>query len=298
MAPSLPRPVQLKLDQTLAQWRRWRCEPPLHDVPHAVQVLGTGHSNYSILVAGATRFVVRIDGVNPAAHGLNRQGEWRILHAAHAAGLAPRPCYFNPDLGSLVCEYLEPRQEAPQSPADVARLLRCIHRLPASHSRLELRERIGRYERQLAHRQQPLPEALERLREGVATCLARTQARGCDSVLCHNDLLRANRIASRGPLQAIDWEYSAMGDPLYELAVVICGDELCPAVAAELVSHYLERRPRREERQALHDYAAIYRYLALLWYLVQDHPAMDAEHRAREIASLEAALAQAMAADR
>ncbi len=108
MTFALPRNIQLKLEQTLAQWSQWHCAPALTSAPEVVRVLTPGVSNFSVLVQAQQHFVVRIDGLNPSAHGLSRQTEWRTLEAAHRAGLAPTPRYCNPELGSLVCDYLAP----------------------------------------------------------------------------------------------------------------------------------------------------------------------------------------------
>jgi thiamine kinase-like enzyme len=295
MASALPRPVQLKLDQTLAQWRHWKCGEPQSVAPKFERILGEGHSNYSVLVTGGNQYVVRLDGVQPMAHGINRHREWRTLQVAHSAGLSPRPVYFNPDLGSLVCEYLKPDKQGEQSPACIARLLRSIHALPACHARLDLRERILRYEKQLAQRAAALNETARGCRGAVLDCLERRSNAKSALVLCHNDLLRANRLSSDGRLWAIDWEYSAMGDPWYELAVVICGDELCASDANTLLESYLQRPPGADENRALLDYCAIYRYLELLWYLAQSHPAMDREREILAVQRLEKSVTAAAA---
>ena len=99
MALALPRNIQLKLEQTLAQWSQWHCSPALQRAPDVVRVLTPGISNFSVLVTSRQHFVVRIDGLNPSAHGLSRATEWRTLEAAHNAGLAPCPRYFNPGTG-------------------------------------------------------------------------------------------------------------------------------------------------------------------------------------------------------
>ena len=88
-------------------------------------------------------------------------------------------------------------------------------------------------------------------------------------MLCHNDLLRANRIYSGGRLWAVDWEYSAMGSPWYDLAVVVAGDGLDRDQANMLLETYLGRPPSGEEQLALQCQACVYRYLELLWYLAQ-----------------------------
>lgn len=266
MVAALPRNIQLKLEQTLAQWHHWHCDPPLTSKPQARAVLGRGLSNFTVLVAAEQRFVVRIDGINPTAHGLNRQGEWHSLRAAHRAGLAPAPSYFNPELGSLVCVYLPPdEQQAAQLP-DVATLLRAIHRLPARHYRLDLAERMLGYEKQLAHHGDPALDALLPYREPVAEALKAALESSRALVLCHNDLLRANRLYSGGRLWAIDWEYCAMGSPWYDLAVVTAGDGLDRQERDALLEGYLQRPATAAEVQLLAHYCSVYRYIELLWY--------------------------------
>lgn len=276
MVAALPGNIKLKLDQTLAQWRHWDCDPPLSSAPSILRVLPPGLSNFSVLVEAGRPFVVRIDGVNPAVHGLNRQGEWHSLHAAHDAGLAPRPRYFNPDLGSLVCDYLAPDAHQPLAVADIADLLRGIHRLPARHHRLDLPDRVLSYEKRLAHRDVSRTVALTRYRNAITAILADTGAIEQPLVLCHHDLLRANRLYHGGRLYAIDWEYSAMGSPWYDLAVVAAGDALGNTGLDGLLESYLDRPAHASERELVMQYGCVYRYLELLWYLAQAHPALDA----------------------
>lgn len=274
MVAALPRHIRLKLEQTLAQWRQWNCDPPLSTAPTVQEVLGQGLSNFSVLVGAERRFVIRIDGINPTAHSLNRQGEWHSLMAAADAGLAPTPRYFNPELASLVCDYLPPDADQPLLIPEIAGLLRGIHQLPARHHRLDLRERILGYEKQLEHQGRPLPEAMVRYRQALAAVLSEVSERPQPVVLCHNDLLRANRVYSGGRPWAIDWEYCAMGSPWYDLAVVAAGDELSEENQANLLEAYLQRAATLPEKQLLLQYDSVYRYLELLWYLSTDHCAL------------------------
>jgi thiamine kinase len=275
MTFALPRNIQLKLEQTLAQWCHWHCAPVLTSAPEVVRVLTPGVSNFSVLVRAEQHFVVRIDGLNPSAHGLSRQTEWRTLEAAHRAGLAPAPRYCNPELGSLVCDYLAPEDAHVVKVADVARLLRAIHSLPARHHRLDLGERILRYEKQIEHRGRSLGDALRNCHHQVAALLRAMSRQPADRVLCHNDLLRANRIYSAGRLWAVDWEYAAMASPWYDIAVVINGDSLSASDTDALLIAYLGRVADERERDMLHQYGCIYRYLELLWYLALDKQMLE-----------------------
>jgi thiamine kinase-like enzyme len=274
--PVLPRAIQLKLEQTLAQWPQWQCSAPA-SAPRVVRVLTPGVSNHSVLVDAGALYVVRIDGLNPSAHGLCRQSEWRTLAAAYEAGLAPGPRYFNPDLGSLVCDYLEPDPARQTDNAEVGRLLRAIHQLPSRHHRLDLAERILRYEKQLEHRQRRSGAALQGCHDAVIDLLREVAASPSQTVLCHNDLLRANRIYSGGTLYALDWEYCAMGNPWYDIAVVTNGDSLTERETELLLTAYLGRMPDTQERHSLYQFSCIYRYLELIWYLALEKPVLGPE---------------------
>ena len=276
MVRALPRNIQLKLEQTLSQWPHWHCTPELIRAPNVVRILTAGISNFSVLVESEQHFVVRIDGLDPASNGLNRQTEWRTLEAAHSAGLAPHPRYFNPELGSLVCDYLAPEAAYNLDITDVGQLLRAIHQLPSRHHRLNLMERILQYKKRLQRNGQPLNPGLQESGEKVSEILLEINRTPPTTVLCHNDLLQANRIHSAGRLWAIDWEYCAMGSPWYDLAVVANGDLLSEVETEALMTAYLGRTADAQERNLLDQYSCIYRYLELLWYLALEKPVLNA----------------------
>lgn len=272
MVATLPRNIKLRLDQTLAQWHQWRCDPALSKPPTIVARLGSGLSNYSILVEADERFVVRINGLHSANNSLSRSTEWRVLHSAHGAGLAPCPRYLNPELGALVYDYLpldtaSGKSDSEESISDIATLLQSIHQLPELHYKLNIRERIARYEKQLQHQNQPLPQSIKTSRMDVLELLDELEQEKDAQVVCHNDLLTANRIYSGGRLWAIDWEYCAMGSPWFDLAVITVGDKLSSAHRGELVNAYLKRVATDLERHKLDQYCHIYQYLEKLWYL-------------------------------
>tara|TARA_B110000503_G_scaffold13903_1_gene18973 strand:- start:97472 stop:98386 length:915 start_codon:yes stop_codon:yes gene_type:complete len=294
MLQALPSNIRLKLEQTLAQWPQWNCDPVVTRAPTIIKVLTSGVSNYSVLVESEQHFVVRIDGIKPAKFGLCRQTEWRTLAAAHKGGLTPRPCYFNPDLGSLVCDYLAPDVSQALEAADIARLLHKIHRLPPRHHRLNLTDRILRYEKRLKRLNRSPSSAFQQYGVAVSSMLQKISERPGESVLCHNDLLRANRIYSAGKLWAIDWEYCAMASPWFDIAVIVNGDALAAPKTEILLKTYLGRAPNHWERGMLHRYSCVYRYLELLWYSALEQPILDALTVEKKAAALESMLAQAV----
>ncbi|MEP4147345.1 MAG: phosphotransferase [Halioglobus sp.] len=266
-----PAPSALKLEQTLAQWRHWRCEPPLPGAPHLDHTLEGGLSNHNFLVnTGSQRFVVRIDGVNPGRHGMSRQVEYLAQQSAAKAALAPMPRYFNPELGAMVCDYICPDSQQDFTAADLALLCRKIHALPARRHKLCLGNRFQRYEHLLERTGKPLPP--EALRLTIAELLDRVEVKEFNPALCHNDLLPANLIVSKGQLFALDWEYVAMGNPWFDLAVACEGQQYDQGQSENFLYHYLQRRPASSDIRQLQLFSALYRYLELLWHLEQAAP--------------------------
>jgi thiamine kinase len=261
MVNALSAPVRLRLEQALAQWRHWTPAPKKQ--PLALQVLADGLSNTSVRVAsGSHHWVVRIDGIAPAIIGLNRNAEWRALQRAAVAGLSPLPVYQNPQLGVLICQFHQPDLSPPERKLELsatAELLRNIHAMPPVKFRLDPLDRARRYLHLLGTDRPPegLVRACERLAQGAP-----------EPVLCHNDLLRANRLWSAGTVMALDWEYVAVGDPFFELAVIIEGDELSAADTARLLEAWLQRDPNAAEQARLADNRLVYQQLSSLWWRV------------------------------
>jgi len=292
-----------RLGQTLAQWRQWQCEPPLKAEPTIDRALTRGQSNHSYLTAGNPQCVIRIDGEAPEKHGLNRAAEWRILSDAWRAGIAPKPVYQNSELGCLVCSYLETetttattqRPDQQEELEHIALLMQHIHRLPARHQRLDIGSRIDNYARSLATQDVAWSKPLQQLRPAVNTLLAKANSRPTRRVLCHNDLLAANRLWSNGALYAIDWEYSAMAPALYDIAVTLEGDKLSTTEADILLRAYLERAPDKHETECVALYRATYAYLEILWYAVtlsaEDQPE-PLEPKIQELGNRVAALSK------
>ena len=292
MLQSLPNNIRVKLEKTLAQWPQWKCDPAITRAPTIVRALTCGISNFSILVESGQHFVVRIDGFKPSRYGLCRQTEWRTLQAAHNVGLSPHPCYFNPDLGSLVCDYLSHDAAQGLDVADVARLLQKIHRLPPRHYRLNLAERNLRYKKELKRQGRAPGNLFQQHDEQVSRLLNEINKHPGETVLCHNDLLRANRVYSTGKLWAIDWEYCAMASPLFDIAVIVKGDALPANAVEEFLVAYLGRAPNDWERATLHRYGCIYCYLELLWYETLETPTLDQLALEKKSSELESMLEQ------
>lgn len=157
-------------------------------------------------------------------------------------GLAPRPLYLanNNDfqldtwvmVGALpVC--LSTLNEKCQQ---LAKVLAHLHQLPFSGALLNLRDDWAFY---LAHNQQQLSDAEQAELEGLLAYFdSECQA---ETVLCHNDLAFAHIMQYSPPL-LIDWEYSAMSSPYFDVAASITINQLNTEQRALVIKHYAQQR--------------------------------------------------------
>lgn len=170
------------------------------------------------------------------------------------------------------------------APAAVAGLLRAIHALdpgdlPAGSgagsderaeagaaidlSPLDPVRELGRLRHGLGRRD-PLRDLPHAADQRLRIAAGRDRDRPDCAVICHNDLLGANRLVHRGQLVAIDWEYARPGDPFFDLAVV--ASELDAQQRAALYAAYLQRPPTRTEQRQLMDQLVLYSAIAACWY--------------------------------
>ena len=138
-------------------------------------------------------------------------------------------------------------------------LLRKAHQseLTVEHH-FNLRERINFYEKLCQHHELLLFEDYTEVRGWMNHLLDRVERLNRPSFLSHIDSVADNFLfLPDGTVRLIDWEYSAMHDPLIDISM--CGiysyydaEELDRSLEV-----YLERIPTPEERIATYAYAAL-----------------------------------------
>lgn len=234
-----------------------------------VKVLHRGPASECYLLRRADDdFVLRVDTPLAARLGLDRAGELEILRAVAAEGLGPVPVAADPGAGLLVTQFIPGRNWTAQEmhePGNLRRLaalVRKLHHITPVGPHLSLRAAVTGYAEQLAS-----GEAAELANE-AETLLRRLADERMPNCLCHNDAIPAN-IIEGGRLWLIDWEYAAIGDPFFELAVVAEHSEFDDALAEKLLSAYVGS-VTDDHRRRLHRQRALYLRVWLLWlWLVQ-----------------------------
>ena len=259
------------MEKTLSQWPAW-CEQK----PQMVRRLRGGLTNDSYLLQTQNRqYVLRINASNSRALDLDRSNESDALHCAARAGIGAQVVYSDPQHQYLVTEYIVGRQwqvtdlTRGEGVERVAALLNSIHRLEPVAGLLNIGQKAANYWLNI-DTQSALARALAALRPQVEWHITRAEEARSGLFLCHNDLLPENLIlGDNACLYAIDWEYAAMGDPYFDLAVIIEGHGLDDDLAQQLLSAYIGATATAHYTDRLMHNRVIYCYLALLWYGVK-----------------------------
>ncbi len=251
-----------------ADWQRWASTQPT-----IVKPLLGGLTNKSYLIrANNELLVLRKNSPISEALNLNRSAEAQALAHADQAGLCAPLVYYDPQQNYMVSRYLSDTTWSVNSDASLARLaqlLRRIHQLPSISTALNIDDKMTYYW-QAIDTHLEFAKELQSLNAAIHAHIESAKALNKGYVLCHNDLLSSNLIAGADDrLYAIDWEYAAMCDPFYELAVIIEGNSLNSEQQKTLLTRYLAKSNTPPDWQRLHHWQIIYRYLCLLWYGVQ-----------------------------
>jgi thiamine kinase len=224
---------------------------------------GPTNSSYLLEKAGE-QYVLRVDKPGAVKLSLNRSNEKLVCIAVADAGLAPEPLYFDPVAGIYLRRYLPGRSwvdsdlDNPGNLERLARLLRELHGLAPIGAAFNPLTAARRYAAQLgSERSRSILHRAEELMQQIT-------ADSMAPALCHNDLVCQN-ILEGERLMLIDWEYAGVGDPFFDLAVVVQHHGLGEKSAHGFLDAYLARPALAREIERLELQCDFYACLLELW---------------------------------
>jgi thiamine kinase-like enzyme len=169
--------------------------------------------------------VLRLPGEDTYDY-IDRRAEEHNGRIAASVGVNAEVLHFDAEDGTMLSRFIggvsmdgESFERDPMAPARAALVLRRVHRLgPVFRSRFDVFSMIRGYLEILYKLRMPPPEDYyEVLREAEAVRRV-LQASRVLLAPCHNDPWPGNFITdSGGSLHLIDWEFSGMNDPLWDL---------------------------------------------------------------------------------
>lgn len=227
--------------------------------------LNRGLTNNSFLVThNDQRYVLRINHSNSPALGLDRDRELKVLWFAYAAGLGAEPIYMDSEIlvtrwiegGSLTSQDLGREETIIQ----IAKVFRQLHNWAITGPKISMAKTATQY---LILAPEDKQQELKGLEQEAVAIVAQLNQNPVSNCLCHNDPLHSNFLSGEN-LRLIDWEYSAWGDPLFDLATLAYYHKFGPQQIDLLLSVYFGRLSS-SERLAFDLNVMLSRCLALLW---------------------------------
>lgn len=224
----------------LRHLKRWHGRSP------RLEKLKGGGTNDNFLVrVGGEQYVARFQGESQRRFlKLDQRRELYNTRLAHRLGIGPEVVAHYPQFGLLLVRYVKGKVLSPaelRKPVMLVRvvdMLSRLHRGPKFKGRFSVENSINHFwsivRQDKKHLPHPHPRDLARFR----ACLGILKQRRAQFVPCHVDLVSINIVRRGKKLTFIDWDYSAMADPLFELAFMSGWSRFKPVHDRFMLSRY------------------------------------------------------------
>ncbi|MET3519680.1 thiamine kinase-like enzyme [Mesorhizobium abyssinicae] len=229
------------------------------------------------LVYRAGDLCLRIPGKGTEEY-INRANEAVAAREAAKAGVSPEVLHADAGTGVLVSRYVagaetmspEKFKTRAGSPARAGEAFRKLHSSGAVFPfRFELFAMIDDYLRVLSTKDVALPAGYHDVVREADSVRAALATHPIPIVACHCDPLCENFLDTGDRMWIVDWEYSGMNDPLWDLGDLSVEGKFDAAQDEELMLAYFGRAPKPAERGRVVIYKAMCDLLWTLWGLIQ-----------------------------
>jgi len=225
---------------------------------------------------GGRSYCLRLPGKGTEEY-IDRRNEQHAARGAARAGVSPAVLLFD-ESGVMVTEYLHgtttmsPRlfNTIPGAPGRAGRVFRRLHDSGETFTfRFELFGMIDGYLKVLSTKDVVLPEGYH---ETLAASQAVREALAAHELplrTCHCDPLAENFLDAGDRMWIVDWEYSGMNDPMWDLGDLAVEAGFGPEQEEEMIRAYFGGEPGPAERGRIVIYKAMCDLLWTLWGLIQ-----------------------------
>ncbi len=220
---------------------------------------------------------VRLPGEGTEEY-INRANEAVAAREAARAGVSPGVVFADAASGVMVTRFIEgavtmsPDNFANRaaSPARAGEAFRRLHQSGAVFPfRFELFAMIDDYLAILSGKDVDLPAGYHDVVKQAGGVRAALEAHPAQLAPCHCDPLCENFLDTGETMWIVDWEYSGMNDPLWDLGDLSVEGAFSDAQDMEMMHAYFGRAPGAAEHGRVVIYKAMCDLLWTLWGLIQ-----------------------------
>ena len=229
------------------------------------------------LVFQVGEFCLRIPGKGTEEY-INRANEGVAAREAAKAGVSPEVIHFDDRTGVMVTRFVDRAQTMSPAafklnagaPARAGEAFRRLHRSGAKFPfRFELFSMIDDYLKILSTKDVALPAGYHDVVREAETVRAALAAHDLPLAGCHCDPLCENFLDTGTRMWIVDWEYSGMNDPMWDLGDLSVEGKFDADQEEEMIRAYFGGAPRPAERGRIVIYKAMCDLLWTLWGLIQ-----------------------------
>ena len=221
--------------------------------------------------------VVRLPGKGTEDY-IDRANEAVAAREAARVGVSPEVLHVDPATGVMVTRLVDDAvtmtpdafRSRAGAPARAGRAFRRLHRSDAVFpARFELFAMIDDYLRVLSTRDVDLPEGYHAVVAEAAGVRAALDAHPASLTACHCDPLCENFLDTGTRMWIVDWEYSGMNDPMWDLGDLSVEAGFTPDQDDEMLRAYFDGDPPAPDRARMVIHKAMCDLLWTLWGLIQ-----------------------------
>ena len=218
-------------------------------------------------------WVLRIPKPETNCH-IDREAEIHNQLIANQLGIAPLPLWWD-NSGASLTPTLKPTRSITAVELNhldsLKNLLAPVQKLHRSGIRflgeVNLKDTINQYFSMLPDSSQP---AFNKRMVEAQACFDRIDERDCEPVASHNDLVLENCLIGPECLWLIDWEFSGMASPYWDLATLCNAAGLDQVQGKRLLECYCADGAQMEE-SLLCDYRILLQLLSACWMAAVVH---------------------------
>jgi thiamine kinase-like enzyme len=237
------------------------------------------------VTTGGLAYTLRLPGRDTYEY-VNRVAEEHNAQIMTAVGVNAKVLYFDATDGTMLSEFVEGDtmneerfKRDSESPARVALALKRVHHLgPVFKSRFDVFSMIEIYLDILRTLGAPLPEDYHWVEQRARAVRRALDASPIPLSPCHNDPWPGNLLDAGGRLYIIDWEFSGMNDPMWDLGDLSVEAGFEPEQDGVMMDAYYGAAAPQALYSRLALYKAMSDLLWALWGLIQhanDNPRND-----------------------
>ncbi|MDF2765175.1 MAG: phosphotransferase [Rhodospirillales bacterium] len=235
---------------------------------------GLTNRNWRVEIGGRS-LVLRIPGEGTAAY-IDRKVEKHNAEVAARAEVNAEVLHFDAASGVMLCAFIEgatmdaARFRDLGAVARAARAFRGMHRWREPfESRFDLFQKMDEYLALLRTLDAPVPEGYEQAQGEARAVRAALERKPAPLAPCHCDPLAENFLDTGDRMVIVDWEYSGMNDPMWDLGDLSVEAAFGPEQDRALLQAYFEGPAPAEAEARMILYKAMCDLLWTLWGVIQ-----------------------------